>query len=441
MVDKEKKLLLSNISSLFFVQIANYVLPLISIPIIVRIIGPDKFGLINYASAVISYFILIVNYGFDLTATRQVAQNKDDKQQIEQLFSTVLWSKLLLFTVTLLLFLGCFLVFPLFREEWKIMLYSYIVLISWIITPNWLYQGMQELHRVAIFDVVFKLIFTVVVLFTIRQKSDYLYQPLIAGATQILIGFYSFQYALRRYDLRIVKIPFNNIIAVLKNERIVFFSSVVINLYTTTNTVLLGTLASQVQVGYYAAALRFIQVAQAVITLPLSNSFYPYVGAAFGKSREDGIAAARRILPIVSMVGLTCFVGMVVLGPWVLGMFYGEKFAPSIPIFIALSLTPLVIVISNVYGILVMMNLKMDKVFLRITAIGAVVSIASNLLLVPWAGGLGSAFSLLITESFIVIAMAYALNREGINLFEPTSFYPKNILMQVQAAFPQLKKK
>ncbi|MGN6395809.1 MAG: flippase [Mucilaginibacter sp.] len=440
MIDKDKKILLNNISSLFSVQVANYVLPMISIPIIVRIIGPDKYGVINYASAIISYFILIVNYGFDLTATRAVAQNRDDKSHIEELFSIVLWSKILLFLLTLVAFLCCFAIFPLFRDEWKLMIYSYIVLVSWVITPNWLYQGMQDLHRIAVFDVIIKLVFTVVVLLVIRHKSDYLYQPLIAGVTQIIIGYYSFHYAMHKYGIRIIRISLKQILAVLKNERIVFFSSIVINLYTTTNTVLLGSLAGDMQVGYYTAAIRFIQIAQAVITLPLSNSFFPYVGAAFGRGKEEGIAAARKVLPIVTIIGLVCFFGMVIFGPWVLGIFYGAKFSSSIPIFITLSITPLIIVISNVYGILVMMNLKMDKAFLRITACGAVVSVASNFLLVPWAGGLGSAFSLVITESFIIAAMAFILLKDGINLLDPEGFHPKKIMLQVQSVLPGFSK-
>jgi O-antigen/teichoic acid export membrane protein len=440
MVDKDKKVLLNNISSLFSVQIANYVLPMVSVPIIVRIIGPDKYGLINYAAAIVSYFILVVNYGFDLTATRQVAQNKDNKQAIQELFSIVLWCKILLFLLTLIVFLGCFVIFPVFRVEWRIMIYTYIALVSWVITPNWIYQGMQELHRIAIFDIVIKLLFTITVLLVIRQKSDYIYQPLAAGITQIIIGYYSFHYAMRRYDLKLIKVSLKKVVFVLKEERIVFFSSIVINLYTTTNTVILGSLAGITQVGYYSAAIRFIQMAQAVITLPLSNSFFPYVGAAFGKSKNDGIAAARKVLPVVTIIALAAFLGMITIGPWALELFYGKKFEPSVPIFITLAITPLVIVISNVFGILVMMNLKMDKAFLRITAFGALVSIVSNLLLVPWAGGLGSAFSLLITECFITVTMGLFLLKQGIKLFDQAGFNPKKIMLQFQSVLPGFKK-
>lgn len=440
-MSSDKKVLINNISSLFSVQVANYVLPMVSVPIIVRIIGPDKYGLINYAAAIVGYFILVVNYGFDLTATRQVAQNREDKPYIEELFSTVFWCKVLLFLFTLVLFLGCFIVFPVFHTEWKVMFYTYLALISWVITPNWIYQGMQELSRIALFDVIIKVLFTVSVLIVVRHKSDYVYQPLAAGISQIIIGYYSFHYAMHRYNLRLLKISFKKVIAVLKEERIIFFSSVVINLYTTTNTVILGSLVSIAQVGYYSAALRFIQMAQAVITLPLANSFFPYVGAAFGKSREDGLKAARKVLPVVSIIGLLAFLGMAILGPWALTLFFGKKFEPSIPIFIVMAITPFIVVVSNVFGILVMMNLKMDKPFLKITACGAAVSILSNVVLVPLAGGLGSAFSLVITESFITITMGIFLYRQGIKMIDREGFYPKKIFLQLQSAVADFRKK
>lgn len=257
---------------------------MVSVPIIVRIIGPDNYGLINYAAAIVSYFILIVNYGFDLTATRQVAQNRENKPYIQELFSTVLWCKILLFLATLLVFSGCFLFFPVFRAEWQVMVYTYVALISWVITPNWIYQGMQELSRIAMFDIIIKILFTISVLLVVRHKSGYVYQPLAAGISQIVIGYYSFHYAMHRYGLKLIRVSFQKIISVLKEERIVFFSSVVINLYTTTNTVILGSMVSIAQVGYYSAALRFIQMAQAVITLPLSNSFFPMWAQPLGEA-------------------------------------------------------------------------------------------------------------------------------------------------------------
>ena len=65
--------LLKNIFSLGSVQLVNYVFPLITVPYVSRIIGPDSYGIINYATAFIAYFTLLIGYGFDLTGTRKIA--------------------------------------------------------------------------------------------------------------------------------------------------------------------------------------------------------------------------------------------------------------------------------------------------------------------------------------------------------------------------------
>ncbi|CUS87083.1 Polysaccharide biosynthesis protein [Candidatus Kryptonium thompsonii] len=89
----EHKILLKNIFSLSILQFANYVLPLITIPYVVRVIGPDKFGLISFAQAFATYFLLVVNYGFDLSATREISSNRDNKNTLVRIYSNVLFTK------------------------------------------------------------------------------------------------------------------------------------------------------------------------------------------------------------------------------------------------------------------------------------------------------------------------------------------------------------
>jgi O-antigen/teichoic acid export membrane protein len=421
---KQKKVLINNISSLFSVEVANYVLPMISLPIIVRIIGPDKFGLINYAGAVVGYFMLIIDYGFNLTATRKVAQNKGDVKYLQDLFSTVFWCKIVFFCLSLIVFIACVATIPLFKEEWRLMFYTFIILISNVLTTNWLYQGMQELQRVAIFNIVVKIIFTVSILIVIRQPSDYIYQPLVSGIAQVGVGLYSFRYAMRRYNLKLIAVPFKRILNVVVEERVLFFSQIVIYLYTATNTVILGSISTTTQVGYYAAASRLIEIAQSIITLPLAHSFFPYVSTAFGKSKEEGLIAARKVLPVVSLISFTAFIGMITLGPTVLSIFFGSRFKSSIPIFTIMAIAPFLISVSNVYGIQIMLGLKMDKAFFRVTACGCIVSILANFMLVPVFGGIGSGLSLVITETFITTTFIIYLMRQNINILHLSDFRP-----------------
>lgn len=79
-----KKLLrhpvVKNALSLLTVQIAKYILPLVSIPYLARILGPQEWGLVIFAQVSAQWFEMILDYGFNLSATREIARNRDNQQ-------------------------------------------------------------------------------------------------------------------------------------------------------------------------------------------------------------------------------------------------------------------------------------------------------------------------------------------------------------------------
>lgn len=417
-----KRGLIKNIFSLGLVQVANYVFPFISVPIVSRIIGPDKFGVINFAAAFMTYFTLLINFGFDLSATRAIALRRDDLAERNKIFNQVFLAKLLLLGISIILFIASLYFVPQLREEKAVAIFSFLLCISWVITPNWLYQGMQELTRVAIFNLVTKIIFTVVILLIIREKADYIWQPFAVGIAQLVVGIYSFIYAIRHFKINLRLPALKPVLEMLWNERMIFFSMVVINLYTTTNVVLLGFLQTQEQVGYYTAGYRLIIIIQTLVAIPLSQSLFPFVGTAFGQSREKGLDLVKQLFPVVTIITLVVAIFLWLFGPLVITLMYGEKFEPSILVFRILVFIPLIIGWSNLLGIQTMINLKMDKPFFRITLLGAIISIALNFLLIKQYGFVGTAWSWLMTEIFITIGLYAYLSRKGINIFEKKYF-------------------
>ena len=88
-----RKVLISNFLSLSSVQIANYILPLATVPYLVRILGPEKFGLINFAQAFVSYFLVITNFGINISGAREIAIVREDKQKLSEVFSALIFGK------------------------------------------------------------------------------------------------------------------------------------------------------------------------------------------------------------------------------------------------------------------------------------------------------------------------------------------------------------
>lgn len=413
--NNSKNQLAKNIFSLTIVQVSSYALPLISVPIISRIIGPSNYGIINFAAVFIAYFNLMISYGFDLTATRKIAKDPFNEKNRNTVFSEVFYTQCLLFIFATIVFIILLLTVPQLKAHQNVFVFSYLICLGTLFTQNWLFQAMQDISLIAFFNLFSKIGFTVAILIVVQKIDDYVWQPLVISISQIIVAISCFMWAIKTYKIKFIKIPLKRCFAILWEERTIFFSLVVVNLYTTTNTFILGLYQNSEQVGFYTAGQRLIIIAQSVLTMPLTMAFYPYIGKAFGENREAGLKVTQKLIPLIILfIGLASVI-MFILGPFVISTFYGNKFTPAIPVFQILTLIPLIGALSNVFGIQIMLNLRMDKLFFRITTFGAILSILLNFMIIRRWGFIATAINWLVTELFIMAAMYISLKRRGIN--------------------------
>ncbi len=427
-----------NILSLGLVEVANYVLPVLSVPVISRIIGPDKLGAINLLASIAGYFVLLIGYGFDYSATRQIARDPDNAENRSKVFSEVFCSQCFLFLLSVILYTVLVFSIPKVSAEQQLAVFSFLICISTLMTQNWMFQAMQDLQKVALFNFVSKLLFVVVVLLVIRHKQDYIWQPLIISVIQIGVSIISFTYAIRRYKIRLYYVPLTKCLALLWEERNLFFSLVVINVYTTTNIVILGLSQNNTQVGYYTAGQRLIYIIMSVINLPLGQALYPFIGKAFSESYQSGLQIAQKLIPLLVYFTGVIAVSLFLLGPLFIHLFYGKAFLNATPVFRILVCIPLLVSVSNVFGVQVMVNLKMDKLFFSITFLGALLSVVFNIFMVKTWGYIGTAANWALTEAFITVAMYIALRRKGINLINFNYWRFSAIAEQLQPIYHKL---
>lgn len=440
-MQSNSKGLFKNIASLGLVQIANYVLPLVSIPIISRIIGPDKLGVINYAVAFIAYFNVFIGYGFDFTATRRVAKDPKNIELRIRVFNEVFIAKCLLVTISVIVFAACLFYVPPLALEKKVAIYTFLLCFGPWFALNWLFQAMQDLPKIAWMNFVCKFFFTISILFFIRNKEDYILQPLLSGVMYIVISLLSFVWAFRRYKLQFIWVPIERIFKLLYEERTVFLSLIAMNLYTTTNTVMLGLLQPADKVGYYTAAQRLMSVVTGVINIPLAQAFYPFIGVAFSESLEKGISTVQKVLPLIVTFTLVTSVFILIFGPIVVQWFYGSKFLPSIPALQIIAFIPLIVALSNMMGVQIMLNLKMDQTYFNICAGGAILGLILNYFMIRQMGYLGTAWNWLIVEIYIAITMFIVLKRKGITLIVLKYFSPRTIVSQIVSIITNIKSK
>ena len=413
-----KKILVTNFFSLSGIQLINYIIPALVIPYIVRIIGPDSYGLINFAQAFAVYFVLMVNYGFDLSATREISINRDNKEKLRTIFTSVMISKIILFFISLIIFLPLIFFIPKFKDDIEVFIFAYLIVIGNIFLPIWLFQGLEKLARLSVFNFIMKMSYLISILLLVREKDDFLLVPLTLSLSQLAVGIAAFIYSIKTFGVSLFFPGTDQIKKAFGEGWNIFLSFISINFYTTSNIVILGFFSSNLSVGYFSASNKIITIAQALLLVPMNQSFFPRISSVISNSRQEGIVLLNKLIYGVGIVTFLASLFIFIFSSLIIKIIFGSDFAGAVDCLRIMSFLPFIAGLSNVMGVQGMLNLKMDKQFLVLTFTGALISIILNFILVPLYFENGTAMSWMITEIFMLFSFFIVLLRHKINLFD-----------------------
>ncbi len=275
-VDVTKKRLIENIIANGSLQAVNYLLPLITLPYLTRVLGVTNFGLVNFANAFISYFIALVDFGFGLSAAREISINRNDKKIISEIFNSVIILKLALIIVSYFIINMMALYVPKVQENFLLFNFTFLMVLGNAIFPVWFFQGIERMKYVTFLNILAKLLFAILLFTVIKKSSDYIYVPLLISLGYVISGLIGLYVSVRRFN---VKLFFPNISILwkqLKYSAVFFLSTASYVIKSSTNTFTLGLVSTNTSVGYYSAADK-INVSIGQICAPLSVALYPYM--------------------------------------------------------------------------------------------------------------------------------------------------------------------
>ncbi|WP_066055794.1 flippase [Robertmurraya korlensis] len=413
-----KKRLISNFLSLASVQGLNFVLPLVTLPYLLQVVGPSKFGLISFAQAFIQYFILFTDYGFNLVATRDISLARDNKNRLSKIFSTVMLIRIALAIVSLIVLIFLVLLVPKFHENSIIYFITFGMVIGNIAFPIWYFQGIEKMKIISILNVISKSIFTIGIFILVQEKADFLIVPILNSLGSITIGIVAIYIIIVKHQIKFIKPSKDDIVHQLKEGWHIFLSNVVTSLYTTSNIFILGFFASNTIVGYYSSAEKVVKAVASAVS-PLIQTIYPFLSKALQESRERAILILNKMFIIVtiSMGSLSLLVGVFAEQLVVIGL--GPEYKPTIPLLQILSPMPLVLGWASIFGILTMINFDYKKQLSRIYIVSSILSIILMILLIPTYKEFGTAWNAIITEVFATLLMAIFLWKKGIHIWMP----------------------
>lgn len=339
--NKDRKALAGNFGYLMLLQIASYIFPLLTIPYLARVIGVEGFGAIAFAAAVMIWFQTVVDWGFNYTATRDLAQNREDTVKISEIFSKVLWTKLFLMTVMFIVLIGLINIIPFFSQNKNVLFASFLIIPGQILLSEWFFQAIEKMKFITIFSLISKLIFTFSIFIFIKEKDDYILQPIIYGLGSLFVGFYAIYKIVYQWKIKISKPTFKNISKSLKGSFDVFINNLLPNLYNSFSIVLLGIWGGSIANGIYDAGRKFIGISHSFMSI-LIRVFFPYLSRHIEK---HGIFAKIH-LSIAALGSIILFIA----SPYLIKFFFTEEFHKAILVLKISSVSIFLIALSHVYG-------------------------------------------------------------------------------------------
>ncbi|WP_422490194.1 oligosaccharide flippase family protein [Endozoicomonas sp. ALE010] len=394
--------LLKNTVALYGVQLSVLVIPIISIPYLSRILQAEIFGVYMYCLSLAIWFSMVIEYGFQLSATRSIAEAQGDGHRVASVVHQVHSAKLLL---TLLAVVGLVLFYyfgSLSRSnfDWYIATVVYSIVLGF--RPTWYFQGKEELTVNSILEVGSGILSLVLIFLFIKKPEDGVWALVFQCGAKA--AAYLITNGMIYRQVGGFKVSITGAIEALRDGFSMFVFTASVSLYTTANGLLLGFFAPTVIVGGFLSAEKITKAGLSLLG-PLSQAMFPRITAVAGQNPEQAKMMALLMTAFMAVFGVTGAVLLYWLSPWLVPLILGTGYESVIPIMRVLSLLIPLIALSNVFGIQYLLPKRKDKIFNQIIISAGAVNLILAILLAEHFQAIGMAWAVVISEAFVTFAM------------------------------------
>lgn len=401
---EDKKRLLSNFFSLSVLQGANYILPLITLPYLVRVLGVEYFGLLAFATATVMYFQILTDYGFNLTATREISIHRDDKEKVIEIFSSVMTIKVILMFVSFFLLSILVFSFEKFSKDALVYFLTFGTVIGQVLFPVWFFQGMERMKYITYLNILSKVIFTIAIFVFVQEQSDYYLVPFLTSVGFLVAGIWSLYLVKKEFDVSFSFQKVETIKTYLVDGWHVFLSQFQISLFSSSNIIILGLFINNTAVGYYSAAERIMR-AVAGLNVPVTGTIFPRISNLMKINRTKAIFELRKILKVGGVIYTFVAMLIIIFAKEIIELIYSQNSSDSILLLQIMAIVPLTIFLNNIFGTQIMLNMNKEKEFFLVLFWGGILNLLICSVLTYFYSFLGTTIALLVVEVFIMLYM------------------------------------
>ena len=417
----EKKSLKLNFIMNALLTMSSFIFPLITFPYVTRILGPAGYGKVSFATSLIAYFLIFAQLGIPTYGVRACAKVRDNRHLLTKTAHELLIINLVMSALSYVVLFAALIFVPKLRQERLLYIVVSLTIIFTTIGMEWLYKALEQYTYITVRSLIFKIVALVAMFYLVRTPDDYVVYggiTILASSASFLLNFI---HARRYISLR----PMGgyDFKPHLKAVAIFFAMACATTIYTNLDTVMLGFLKTDDDVGFYNAAVRIKSILVSIVTslgtvlLPRA-SYYVEHGL-----MEDFRRISRKALNFVTVAATPLMLYFMLFARQGILLLSGEDFLGAVLPMQIIMPTLLFIGLTNILGIQILVPTGREKTVLCSVMVGAAVDLVCNFFLIPRYAATGAAVSNMLAEASVLVFQIAALRREVLPAFRSIQFW------------------
>jgi O-antigen/teichoic acid export membrane protein len=409
-------------------QLSGIIIPLVTLPYLTRIIHAKGLGEYSFAYSAAFYFYLFIRLGLQNYGNRTIAYVKDDLNVLRKVFSELYTFQVIMCLVLSLLYL----LYCMTLSPNKVLAYIFMLhVLAGGVDVTWALYGLEEFRITAIRDIATKAIVAILIFLMVKDSEDVWKYALIYCLGFFVSQAVSLPVLLRR--VKYVKPEIKGMVSHIKPNLLLFLPTVAVSLYKTMDKIMLGSMSSETELGYYHSSEKIIMVPLALITA-LGTVMLPRMSNMISNEVDDNKVSNLFNKSIIFAMFLStslCMGIMTVSKEFVL-LYFGEGFEKCGQIFLIILPSCIFLAFANVIRTQNLIPRKKDSFFIISLFSGAAVNLTLNFLLIPRYASIGAAIGTLVAEITVcVIQAAYVYKEADIrrNIIDSVPFVAAGLVM------------
>jgi PST family polysaccharide transporter len=404
-----KNIVFRNAFYLSVIQIASYIFPILTIPFLIRKLGVSSFGVVAYSQLIVTYLCVLCDYGFNMSATRKVSINKTDKDELNKIFSSVIYCELIIGIITVSIACIGIACLPMFQGFRYVYFLALPYVFGQIFFPTWFFQGLEQLVEVTIFIFIFRFLFTSFTFLLIKSPDDIFLVSIIYSMGSLVSGLSAFFFCVWRHKLHFQRVSLAHLKGMFFEGFDIFLPSFFSNFLSSGGVFVLGLFYSTSVIGYYSGIERIVKAGIALLDT-ITQSLFPNISYKFSVDKKSAIRSIFKIGSLV--IGLIILALLISLfaAKYFLGLVYNPSYLKYSYVLNILLIWAILLFLNNFIGVQFLVGSGNSKFYRKSAVISGIIMVLSFITIKFWSIN-GVLFSSILGEGIRMIIMIFFIKR------------------------------